>query len=506
MRKLDLAQALAEAFGHLEANRVGEAKRLARDLERAQPSLPGLRYLQGLLAMAEGDGRKAAQSLAKALAQTPDAVPPLLAMARAQALQQRHRPAEMAYVRLIALSPALAEAYDELGALYLACGRMEAAVGSLDRATTLRPKGAGAWYRLGIAQRSLGHWEAAARSFAQTIAVDDKQAKAYASLAGVLRRLKRASESVGVARQAVRLEPAEASHWLELGQAEREGGDLDAAIAAFREVMRLASDDIEALWLSAECLNALGRQDDAVAAYRRVLTQDPADRFGAALALAQCGALPPPGEASPTFIRTLFDQYADGFDRDLVEGLNYRGPAILIDAIGRTLGLGPFDAFDVGCGTGLLGVGLRPMTGRLDGVDLSPRMIAKARERRLYDELGEGDLVAALNLRPAAYDLVAAADVLIYLGDLRAVFEAAAAALRDGGGFAFTVEAHKGDGYVLLESRRFAHSLSYLRQQAAPAGFVSLLQEETATRDDRGQPVPGYVVVMRKTTSAPSRS
>jgi predicted TPR repeat methyltransferase len=125
-------------------------------------------------------------------------------------------------------------------------------------------------------------------------------------------------------------------------------------------------------------------------------------------------------------------------------------------------------------------------------------MVDKARDRRLYDAVCAGDLVVALGARPALYDLVAAADVMIYLGDLRAVFEAAATALRPGGGFAFTIEAHAGDGYLLQESRRFAHGLSYLRQQAAAAGFVPLLLEEASIRRDRGQPVPGAVVVLRK--------
>jgi predicted TPR repeat methyltransferase len=125
-------------------------------------------------------------------------------------------------------------------------------------------------------------------------------------------------------------------------------------------------------------------------------------------------------------------------------------------------------------------------------------MVAKARERGLYDGLFEGDLVAAMLARPQAYDLVAAADVLIYLGDLRPVFDAAEKTLRSGGGFAFTVEACEGEGYVLQDSRRFAHSPDYLWQQAAAAGLVPLLIEAVPIRDDRGHPVPGYVVVLQK--------
>ncbi len=496
MRKLDLAQALAEAFGHLDGGRPSEARRLAREIERTQSSLPGLSYLQGLLALAEGQGRKAAQHLGRALAQTPDALPPLLAMARAQSAQHRHGAAEAVYRRLIALSPALAEAYGELGALWATLGKIEAAACCLERAATLRTDWAWAWNHLGMAQRSLGRWEAAALSFARAIDADGSLAGAYADLAGVLRRLRRPAESVGLAQRAVALDPAATRHWLELGQAQRDSGNLSPAAAAFAEAARRDAGSLEAIWLEGECLAALGRGEEAAAAYRRVLGRDPADRFGASLALAQLGEAAPPGEAPAAFVQTLFDQYADGFDRDLVEGLDYCGPETLVEAIGRSLGPGPFDVFDAGCGTGLLGVALRPLAARLDGVDLSPKMVDKARARRLYDALCTGDLVAALSARPAAYDLVAAADVLIYLGDLAAVFAAAARSLRPGGGFAFTVEAYAGDGYVLQESRRFAHGLSYLRQQAAGAGFAPLLLEERSIRRDRGRPVPGFVAVL----------
>ncbi|WP_146002750.1 tetratricopeptide repeat protein [Telmatospirillum siberiense] len=502
MRKLDLAQALTEAFGHLDAGRTADAGRLARDIERARPAAPGLRYLQGLLALAGGDGRKATQHLLKALAQTPDAPPALLALARAQAAQGRTVAAEAVYRRLLALSPAMAEAYGEWGVLLAASEKTAAASALFARAVALRPDWSWAWTHLGVTQRSLGKWDGAALSFARAVDLDEASAQALANLAGVLRRLKRPAESVALARRAVSLEPAAAGHWLELAQAERDADDLGAAIGAVAEASRLDPDNAEAAWLEGECLAAEGRAGDARAAYRRVLALDPADRFGARLALSRLGADPLPSEAPAAFVQTLFDQYADGFDRDLVDGLHYRGPAILSDAIFRALGSGPFAVCDAGCGTGLMGLALRSAASRLDGVDLSPRMVEKARARGIYDDLQAGGLVQSLLARPGAYDLVSAADVLIYVGDLQPVFAAVRTALRPDGAFAFTVETHAGKGYIVQESRRFAHAESYLREEAAVAGFTLLSMESAWARHDRGQPVPGLVVVLRKTAPA----
>jgi predicted TPR repeat methyltransferase len=159
---------------------------------------------------------------------------------------------------------------------------------------------------------------------------------------------------------------------------------------------------------------------------------------------------------------------------------------------------------DLGCGTGLLGESLRPTAGRLVGVDLSPRMVEKAREWDLYDELIVGDVAEALAARPAAFDLVAAADVFVYLGDLEPVFRATAGALRPGGLFAFSVEfldeegAPGASGYRIGPSRRYAHSPGYVRRVAGENRFVELSLARAGLRLEKGQQVQGLVVVLRK--------
>jgi predicted TPR repeat methyltransferase len=501
MPALDLGQALAKAFAALDAGRTDEARRLARLVEKQRPDLPGLSYLLGLVALADGQGRKAAQHLAKALARTPEAVPPLLAMARAQAAQERFAAAESLYGRLLILAPDLAVVHAELGEILLRQDRPTDALAPLRRAAGLHPADARTLNALGVAWKALGHWDQAALAFAGAIDVDAASVKAHANLAAVLRRLKRTAEAVEMARRATELDGADALAWLERGQAERDHGDGMAALDSFAKARALAPDIVESLWLQAECLAALGRAEEARLLYRTLLAEDPADRFGAGLALARLSGLAPVDGAPAAFVAGLFDQYADSFDKDLRDNLGYRAPEILAEAVARALGNGPFACLDAGCGTGLAGVALRPLLSRLDGVDLSPRMIEKARQRGLYDRLDAADLVAILTSRPAAYDLVAAADVLIYLGDLTALFQAAWQALKGGGGFAFTTECHDGDGFLLQDSRRISHGDAYLRRLAVETGFQVLAFERVSVRRDRDQPVPGCVAVLRKASS-----
>ena len=74
---------------------------------------------------------------------------------------------------------------------------------------------------------------------------------------------------------------------------------------------------------------------------------------------------------------------------------------------------------DLGCGTGLAGAAFRPLAARLDGVDLSPAMIEKARAQDTSMTISiVADLETALSAPGPAYDLILAADTLVYLGDL----------------------------------------------------------------------------------------
>jgi len=159
---------------------------------------------------------------------------------------------------------------------------------------------------------------------------------------------------------------------------------------------------------------------------------------------------------------------------------------------------------DLGCGTGLCGQLFRPTAATLSGVDLSSAMVAKARARGIYDHLEVADLTTTLRSNENRYEVIVAADVFVYLGDLSETFEAAAAALKPGGLFGFTVEAMEAGTYVLHPSRRYAHSAEYLRDVAGRAGFEVLSMNRAALRTEKDKDVQGLVAVLRKPAGAGS--
>jgi predicted TPR repeat methyltransferase len=225
--------------------------------------------------------------------------------------------------------------------------------------------------------------------------------------------------------------------------------------------------------------------------------------MGAILRLALLGAVAQQPGLPGAYVAAVFDGYAPRFEASLLQALDYRVPAELADLVAATPGAagGCGRVLDLGCGTGLAGERLRARAAWLEGVDLSARMVEVARRKALYDELAVEDACAFLALRPRRYDLIVAADVLVYFGDLAGILACVGAALADGGRFAFSVEAADGDGFRLTPGQRYAHSEGYLRGSLAAAGFDLLELRARACRLEGGRPVPGLLAV-----AAPGRS
>jgi len=160
----------------------------------------------------------------------------------------------------------------------------------------------------------------------------------------------------------------------------------------------------------------------------------------------------------------------------------------------------PWRVLDLGCGTGLVAESFQDLAagGRMDGIDLAPRMIEAAQARGLYDELILGDIETVLPAPGPSYDLVLAADTMIYIGDLSATFAGVAKRLEPGGFYLFAVESRGGEGWEQTPMNRFRHSESYLREEAARAGLEFAGLTECTLRREGHEPVPGFAVALQK--------
>ncbi len=293
--------------------------------------------------------------------------------------------------------------------------------------------------------------------------------------------------------------PLEAETLADVAHAALVAGRYDAAIDCSERALALQPDMPEALVTLGKAWCARGRTKKALSLYRRCLELDPGNPQAAHLAAA-LGDGPKPERASDGYVKALFARSAGDFDRSLLDALEYRGPELLFDAVSDVLPetASALDILDLGCGTGLAGVRFRPLARRLEGVDLSPEMIEHARRRGIYDAVSVAELTAALGATDRTFDLLIAADVFVYIGDLEPVMAAAAGALRRGGLLAFTVEWQHRRAYTLRGSGDYTPSPAYVRQCGKAAGFVEASGGVDRLRLRRGKPVKGYVSVMRK--------
>jgi predicted TPR repeat methyltransferase len=100
-------------------------------------------------------------------------------------------------------------------------------------------------------------------------------------------------------------------------------------------------------------------------------------------------------------------------------------------------------------------------------------MLERARATGAYAQLTRGDITVHLQRTETRHDLVLAADVFIYVGELEAVFAGVHRVLAPGGTFCFSVElAHGQQGFELRPSLRYAHTEPYLLGLAERHGFA----------------------------------
>jgi predicted TPR repeat methyltransferase len=308
----------------------------------------------------------------------------------------------------------------------------------------------------------------------------------------------RHDEAIAALREASQLSPNTAELLLAFGEALAAAGSLPAAIGEMQRAARLAPDDarphveIARLWLDA------GEADKALesleAAQHRGLDNDVmADEMR-----RRADAMRHLQRADAGYVRHLFDQFSADYDERMQGRLGYAAPQILRQlAMMLIVPMTGLRILDLGCGTGLSGAVFRDAKARCDGLDLSPRMLEKARLTGAYDLLLAGDVEAPPAALAGPYDLVVAADVLVYLGDLSAVFARVRERLVPEGLWLFTTEQGDALPFELGPKRRYRHGADYLRQLAETHGFDVCSLVACECRHEAGQGVASWAAAFR---------
>lgn len=435
------------------------------------------------------------------------------------------------------LQPMLVEAYNTLGLLLIDQGKYGEGASCLRQALAYRPGYAEAYYNLGLCHEAQNELDEAANCHRQAIGLRFSYAEAHghlgsilatqgrpdeaithyrhavaykkdyvaihAKLSGLLQRQGRNSEAAESFHRLLAIQPDNARAWASLGSIYEQLDRSDQAISCLRRAIDLKPDYVRALMILGAIFQKNGALAEARSVFERVLhlEADQKDLEQVRYFLAAIGAEAIPVQSPAEYIKDTFDSYAEKFEECLVNKLGYQIPGKLFDAVAKVQRHESvaIDVIDLGCGTGLCGELFRPIARRLVGVDLSPKMLEQAKKKNAYDELIVADVIEPLRATGAAYDLVIAADVFVYIGDLANVFDACRLALKPDGLFVFSIEAlDKGD-YILGVKGRYAHSLEYIRRLANDVGLAEVSMDKTTVRQEMSKPVPGIIFVLKKT-------
>jgi predicted TPR repeat methyltransferase len=475
----DVTSLMRDGDEHLRQGRGTQAEACFRAILEHQPDNPDALHRCGMIAFLRGAPREAAGLLRRATSIRSDD----------------------------------ATLYGHLASALMACGELDEAIAYWLRALESAPDYAAAYTKLGNAYLAKGETEASEIAYRKSIEIAPDDPRALVGLGRILHLSNRNQEAEDALHRALEVGGGTPEVCMLVGTVLLEAGGLDAALELFEVATRAEPDEPRGHYrralnidprhpLALKHLGVLLQERDqldaAAECFERLLEANPDDDVARHMLAATTGATtksPPAG-----YVTRLYDDYADRFDAHL-GAIDYHVPELIRDAVLEVAGNGEpaWQILDLGCGTGQCGEVMRPLASFLAGVDLSPRMIAKAREREIYDSLTVGSIDDALEEQERSFDVIIAGDVFTYVGDLSGVFSGCARVLPKTGLAAFSIENTDEDGFRLCPTGRYAHSMAYVDATARASGLSVVYKRDTVLRKDP-EPIPGHIVLLAKAT------
>jgi predicted TPR repeat methyltransferase len=441
-----------------------KARRALKSLQKNHPAAVMEADLKELIGLHESQSHKQALSLARKLSRSyPDQPLPHNVMGTVHMARGQFEEAARCFQHALELAPDFLDARNNLGAAYNSLKDYDGAIECLQRVIAARPSGQRAHTNMGIALRETNQLEAAVHSFERALTIEPDNSSALLNLGKTLMKMHEFEEAITWYRRAIESAPDQGDAHYDLGLVYLQLGDRAEASRHMRKALELTPGSVEI------------------------------EHF---LAAAE-------GDSSRTapaaYVASLFDGYADTFDDHLVKSLNYSAPRQLHQLMKETGTLAQrfSKALDLGCGTGLCGEQFQAYCMQMDGIDLSEKMLAVAKEKGVYNRLFNGDIAEIISQLGETFDLFISADTFIYVGELTATFETIAAHANPGALFTFSTESGYRQDVELLGSGRYCHSKDYISSLASGSGFELVSYSEQNLRTEKKQWLKGGYYLLR---------
>lgn len=400
-----------------------------------------------------------------------------------------------AFKKATSIKPDYAEAHTNMGIVYYKHGKTEAAISAYQNAITTNPNYAEAYYNIGICLTEQGNVNEAVNAYKKATLIKPHYAEAHNNMGNALHDKGKLEEALSAYNKAISIKPDYAETYCNIGITLNFQNKLDEALEAFNTAININPNYAEAYFNIGLILQDQGKPQEAIEAYNKVLSLNPNHLSTKHMISALTGNT---NEIAPReYVENLFDGYAQNFEISLVNKLAYKTPELIKDILTesdskKSLG----NILDLGCGTGLLGTEIKNHCSRLDGIDLSNKMLMIANQKNIYDNLNQYDLVEYLSSMPLDFDYYIACDVFVYIGDLSEIFRLIKSRNSKACSLVFSTEHTEKDGYHILKTGRYSHSKSYIESLCIKFGYNISHFSTSNLRKEKGSFIKGGIYAL----------
>ncbi len=494
-----IEEQLQQALACLGENRLAEAVSIYQEVLSLEPENIYACFNLGMIKQNNGELPEAISCFSTVLEHEPDNFQVLYRLANACRDQGCWEKAAAAYRGALTQEWQHPDIHYNLGLVHYHQGEMESAICCYQEAVRQDKSHAAAFYNLGIIHFEQGAYDLATKCYRQSLAVCPDDVDTHYNLAVTQTAQGNLEGAAGHYLNALELAPGDAELHNALGIVFKQLKELERAKACFRKAIALRPDYGAAYTNLAIIFHTADQTELAIECYSKAIEfghqTESADYMLAALTGSNRDSAP------RGYVRDLFDSYADNFEKNLTDELGYNSPDLLREIAGKLLGPGQLfqRGADLGCGTGLVGSRFRDIAKHMIGIDLSGKMLDKAAAKGVYNELHCGDINEFLDEYDGSFDLLVAADVLIYQGDLDPFFKSVDGCVEPNGYLLFSIEKLLGPGIRHLQaSGRYAYSREYLFGLAENYGYSVEVCQEVDLRKEKGQWLKGLIFALRK--------
>ncbi|MDH5540572.1 MAG: tetratricopeptide repeat protein, partial [Rhizobacter sp.] len=305
--------------------------------------------------------------------------------------------AETLYRRIVAAAPQHADAMHFLGMLRHQLGHSDEGVALIEQSITLVPGFAGFHNNLGNILVSRGDLPAATAAYERANALAPTSADLQNNLGALYRAQGRFADARRHYQRAIEIDPGHLNAHNNLGLLHAAEGDLEGAVSYYCKALELMPDHPDGRKLLGMTYYTMGKIAEAAEVFRQWLADEP-DHPVPRHMHAACSGQGVPERAPDQYVEYTFDRFADSFETQLNERLQYQAPQLCAAMLARHVPAPArqFVVLDAGCGTGLCGPLVAPWARTLGGVDLSRGMLDQAKTKGVYDDLYKAELTEFL--------------------------------------------------------------------------------------------------------------